>query len=924
MKRTLWTRIGFPVMMIGLVLAGMQTAFAASMSYDIGPGKTFATLEALRTAGVLASGDTIILYQDDDSLTDRLVNTGSSYTLTIQSNDPAVPRVIRPAEGATINDYGGFFRNNVNTSNINLAGVRFEQFSVTGGWGGVVRAYNLTLTGTAGTNTFSGNSVIANGNLQGWGGAIDADNLTINGGTWQFTNNLADGKDYDDAGVGGAIHAYGVIITGANTVFTGNRAVGGSGNISGRGGAILSGVNGLTITGGNHLFSGNSAVGGSGNFSGQGGAICSAGDTTLSGNIAFLNNRAETTDPSNLTSGLGGAIYMDAWGGTRTFNLTTTATGQEILFLGNSQQNGLNSVYFGNTSGGSGTINATFDTAAGSSIYMYDPMESQANGLGGAGNVTLNLTKTGDGLWLLGGTSNLNSAATVAITGGTFRLDRDAQLNLNNASLAHFSVASGATFTPTIDGPDSVSTIKANNFVANPGANLKVAGISSLAAGSTTFENAIVANTWSVAPSFVDTPTSGLMYGSAEYAPNYTSLNLDLVVSDVKNMSDEFGTDPFLDVYRQTSLASDVRSIFDEIYDTGVYGGQFDDRSTQQYFEGVKGNTVLNATGAHLISTRIFHRIMLDRMNPNAFQLGQPSYAMMDSDVIYRGQSCNSRACRKATLWGEFSQNWATQGEVGTRSGYEYRPFAFTFGKERQIGRWIAGLAGEYSHGNMKGGNAVWTDSQLDTAAVGLYAGYFGRCNYLKGNMQFGVGWNKQDSFDRLNGTQTHGSFHSAVLGTGLEFGRTFGFLCKVNPLTLTPHLGTDYWFLNREAFDETGTNARSFGSVNYNVVEIPIGLRIARTIPMIGGKANSITPSIDLVYARSIADDAPISRAGFIGIPATWTAHGTELGRDIFRMNTAVTGRYCHFVDVGLGFDLEARNHYTAEQLNLTVAITR
>ena len=324
-------------------------------------------------------------------------------------------------------------------------------------------------------------------------------------------------------------------------------------------------------------------------------------------------------------------------------------------------------------------------------------------------------------------------------------------------------------------------------------------------------------------------------------------------------------------------------------------------------------SAVLNATSAHLFTGREFHYTLLDRMQPNSIS---------PCDGIDRTQFCG-RTCGKETLWGEVTQSWVTQADVGPSPSYEYRPIAFTFGAERRNGRWVTGLAGEYSHGRIKGGNTYWTDTRLDTAALGLYAGYFGKQNYLKGNMQFGAGWNKEVTYDRLSGSRTYGSFRSAALGTGLELGRTWNFMCKVNPLTITPHIGTDYWFLNREAFGETGIGARSFGCVNGNVVEIPVGLRIARKIPMTGGKANWVMPSVDMIYARSVGDGSPVCRVGGIGQP-TWDVRGTEPGRDIFRMNTAVTGRFCRRIDVGLGFDFEVRNNYTSEQLHINVGVTR
>jgi len=75
------------------------------------------------------------------------------------------------------------------------------------------------------------------------------------------------------------------------------------------------------------------------------------------------------------------------------------------------------------------------------------------------------------------------------------------------------------------------------------------------------------------------------------------------------------------------------------------------------------GNAVLNATGAYLVSTRDFHNTLLDRIQPNFIQ---PCYSA----------SCNI-VCGKETLWGDFSLNWVTQADVGSRPSYEYRPSTF-------------------------------------------------------------------------------------------------------------------------------------------------------------------------------------------------------------------------------------------------------
>ncbi len=247
--------------------------------YTVGPGGSYANLEALRTAtGVLQSGDTIILNGDDNSLTRRF----GVASLTFKGSG-----VIRPAASNSNIMYS--------SGNITLDSnsLEFRNFQ----WnddGGVFCGNNVVLSG--GTNTFTNNSA------NGMGGAIASSTyLTLSGGTNTFTGNSA---RYG----GGAIGSYHVVLSGGTNTFTNN-------STNGLGGAIYTdeGQVVLMATNGDITFRGNRDRVGTANekanaihaeFAGYYNTVFNAGEgqsiyfydpIVMGQNYVQINNRATDT-----------------------------------------------------------------------------------------------------------------------------------------------------------------------------------------------------------------------------------------------------------------------------------------------------------------------------------------------------------------------------------------------------------------------------------------------------------------------------------------------------------------------------------------------------------------------------------------------------------------------------------------------------
>ena len=296
----------------------LPTASISAATYYVGENGDYATLELLRTSGVLADGDTIVLNKDDNSLRGSFTNT-----LTFQGTG-SISRATSVK----------FFNNTTANGDITIdsGSLAFRNFPGTGSSnGGAISARRVEILN--GTNTFSGNSA------SNWGGALYASNgILISGGENIFSGNVANW--------GGALGSGNTTITGGTNLFTGNSARSSFGAICGN----------TTISGGTNTFSGNSSAG-------RGGAIGNENSnytvSIIGGENTFTNNTARST---------GGAISFYANGTVR-----ATAGKGDFTFQGNrdgvdANGNGgkANAIHFD----GSPTIAA----GTGQSIYFYDPI----------------------------------------------------------------------------------------------------------------------------------------------------------------------------------------------------------------------------------------------------------------------------------------------------------------------------------------------------------------------------------------------------------------------------------------------------------------------------------------------------------------------------------------------------------------------
>jgi len=360
-----------------------------------GGGFLFDSNTAATAGGAIFVGNGATLFVDSATFSNNKV--GAS---TVASTGGAISTAGTPNALTKITINGALF-----DSNINLG-------TVASAFGGAIYA-GATTTLTVNSSTFQNNYDA--GTVAGSGGGAIA--VSNNGGvTLNITGALF--KSNTSAATGGAIfvgNAATVAITSAT--FINNTALAGNG-----GGAVtLNGANNISTIG-NAYFASNTASGGNGgainyqgatntgtifsatfsnNYSSAGGGAIANSNNAASifflTNVSFYNNTAATS---------GGAIFLN--GGTLAFNVTALQT---IQFTGNKASGTSSGIYFQSTNNNSQAATFTIDDTA--ELDMVDPMN--ATNLGN--NTPTVITKSGTGLWNLGGTNNFAAASTTANSG---------------------------------------------------------------------------------------------------------------------------------------------------------------------------------------------------------------------------------------------------------------------------------------------------------------------------------------------------------------------------------------------------------------------------------------------------------------------------------------------------------------------------
>lgn len=896
LRRSLMASVLIPV---SLSFSASAADFMVDAAQTSDPAHNiYTTLNDLASSGSLAAGDTVVLNNDDASLT-----TSLTVPVNFRSDDPDMPCTV---------DLSGLGNNPM---------------------------YNLA----EGEYTLDMDSVIwANGNrraIQAQGGDIS---LEITGHVQFLNNSILSGTGLN---AGGAIYmsgAHSIMALGDHAIFHGNHAYSYGFNYdTSYGGAIyMSGINSTIMTFGDHAsFSDNYAYGSS---DGAGGAIYMKGNNislTIRNGASFTNNYAFVN---------GGAIFLDG-NNTNKFSRFLAFT-HDVLFSGNmtggtftqhddgsfSVENGIaNSIHV------SGTNHLQLAAAQGREVRFNDPITSSAYS-----TVTLSLnqytddegnTHATDGSVIFSGELYQGDDAHLAASrynnfkgqttlyGGTLILEHnvvfgnaglrdDTSMTLEHGTLeitggsvinaASFSIKNG----DAVLRPGTTAFINAKDvdlsrgFVfdmqkqAQEAASLANAtGLSISATGSFTLGGSIgIMDTGTIADYF--------------YADNSWAQQRAFIVLTDANQTH---TDDFSGVHSLATGSGRVDSPF-------AYTGSWSHQWVDVDGDGFPEQLQLVWTPAEDAAIRDILPELAGTLAMNSMWSSASNAKNMSRTVLGNLDAQRFIAGPENNYWVKGMGDFLNHASEGVRDGFDYHGGGYSVGADRRItSHAILGLGFGDLYGRMRG-RSFAGDIDQQTRIGMLYGGWhkvLNRKNTLLVTGTAGYGWtdNKMNSFH--TGGRSHGKWTNETL-----FGTFTGkWSRRVNEtVAMEVMLGLEYTDVTQEAFTETGWDARRFEKGRLKNLSVPVGVGLTHRSELKGREwINSAMVSyVPDVYRRNPSAQAERLLNGY-----RWEAEGTSPDRNGVRVNVNSALQLNARWRMYAGYEFEGRSKATAHRFNAGVS---
>lgn len=872
LRRSLLASLLVPIISLSFSASAADFMVDASQ-YSDPDNNIYSTLEELVSSVALIAGDTVILNNDDASLT-----TGLTVPVNFRSADPAALCAV---------DLSGLGKNPLYDLGAGEYTLEMDSVIWSNGAAGVIRTaddnVSLEITGKV---QFLNNHV-DNSNNSAYGGAIDmeGDHATLTlGSNATFSGNYTFSKSgtYSTASTstssGGAIYMQGVnsFLTIRNgAIFTNNYS-------STYGGAIY--LQGITTDNSSHFLAFTHDVLFCGNMTG--------GSFTQNSNGSF-----------SVVNGVANAIHVD---GTNHLQLAA-AQGKEVRF----NDPITSAAYFSSTENVTLSLNQYTDddgishATDGSVIFSgelyqgddahlvasrYSDFKGQTTLYGGSLILEHNVVFGNAGL--RDDTSMTLEHGTLEITGGSV---------INAAS---FSIKNG----DVVLRPGTTAFINAKNvdlsrgFVfdmqkqAQEAASLANAtGLSISATGSFTLGGSI---------GIMDTGTTAAYF----YADNsWAQQRAFFVLTD----ANQTHTDDFSGVH---SLATGSGRVDSPYAYTGSWSHQWVDVDGDGFPEQLQlvwtpaENAAIRDILPELAGTLAMNSMWSSASN--AKNMSRAALGNLDAQRFIAGPENN--------YWVKGMGDFLNHASEGVRDGFDYHGGGYSVGADRRItSHAILGLGFGDLYGRMRG-RSFAGDIDQQTRIGMLYGGWhkvLNRKNTLLVTGTAGYGWtdNKMNSFH--TGGRSHGKWTNETL-----FGTFTGkWSRRVNEtVAMEVMLGLEYTDVTQEAFTETGWDARRFEKGRLKNLSVPVGVGLTHRSEL---KDREWINSAMVSYVPDVYHRNPSAQAERLLNGYRWEAEGTSPNRNGVRVNVNSALQLNARWRMYAGYEFEGRSKATAHRFNAGVS---
>ena len=952
LRRSLLASLLVPIISLSFSASAADFMVDASQ-YSDPDNNIYSTLEELVSSVALVAGDTVILNNDDASLT-----TGLTVPVNFRSADPAALCAV---------DLSGLGKNPLYDLGAGEYTLEMDSVIWSNGTAGVIRTaddnVSLEITGKV---QFLNNHV-DNSNNSAYGGAIDMEGghatLTL-GNNATFSRNYAfSSSNYSSSSSsGGAIAMSGddtTVTLEDNATFSGNYTFSDSTShlsnypSTSFGGAIYMEGDHATLTlGSNATFSGNYTFSKSGTYSTASTSTSSGGAIYMQGVNSFLTIRNGAIFTNNYSSTYGGAIYLQ---GITTDNSSRfLAFTHDVLFSGNmtggtfTQHNdGSFSVVNGvaNAIHVDGTNHLQLAAAQEKEVRFNDPITSAAY-FSSTENVTLSLNQytdddgishATDGTVIFSGElyqgDNAHLVASrysdfkgqTTLYGGSLILEHnvvfgnaglrdDTSMTLEHGTLeiTGGSVINAASF--SITNGDAVLRPGTTAFINAKNVDLSRGFVFDMQKQAQ--ETATQANTTGLSISASDSFTLGGSIGimdtgiSADYfyADNsWKQQRTFIVLTD----SNQTHTDDFSGAH---SLAAGSDRVDSPYAYMGSWSHQWVDADGDGFPEQLQLVwTPAEDSAIRDILPELAGTLAMNSMwssAANALGMSRAALGNLDAQRFITGPENN--------YWVKGMGDFLNHASEGVRDGFDYHGGGYSVGADRRItSHAILGLGFGDLYGKMRG-RSFAGDIDQQTRIGMLYGGWhkvLNRKNTLLVTGTAGYGWtdNKMNSFH--TGGRSHGKWTNETL-----FGTFTGkWSRRVNEtVAMEVMLGLEYTDVTQEAFTETGWDARRFEKGRLKNLSVPVGVGLTHRSEL---KDREWINSAMVSYVPDVYRRNPSAQAERLLNGYRWEAEGTSPDRNGVRVNVNSALQLNARWRMYAGYEFEGRSKATAHRFNAGVS---
>lgn len=951
LRRFLLGRLLFSVTM---ATAASGAEFVVDAAQAANPGQhVYNTLQELADSGALSSGDTVILHNDDSSLT-----AGLPVAVNFRSNDPGIFRTIDLAglgEREVLYDFSGAGLNDIT--------LEMNSIILSGSVNQLTRSMTFSSLMIEGKVQFDRNCVEnRRDNVDRIAIALlysshRGEILKLGDGVI-FSNNCVLGVDNRSARGGVLLNSsISPITIGDHAVFSGNYAFS---NLNGAFGGVFysarhrsvgMGFHGEIAVGANATFINNYAF--SNSTTASGGVICSSGDISFSDGATFINNYAKTS---------GVAIELAG-------KLDLLALTKDVLFSGNMtggvftrHDDGTFSVENGVANAIHLTTGATIPESAietqgslalaaeeGREIRFNDPITSRSENSDCPMTLTLNRCTDEEGnihdtdgtiifsselyqgeeAHLVASRYN-NFVADTTLYGGTLLLEHGAVFGRNLEDMRNL-------------GNDSSSlTVEKGTLEIIGGSTANAAAFSLsgrdavLRPGDSAFINANTADfsrgfTFDMRHQLQSGPGSGpgLTLSAAQ---SFTAGGL-IGVADTGSNAPYFYADRSWKQDRVFHVLTDAEHTLQGNFDgvvsqatgtdrvdspysyTGTWSHRWTDADGDGYAEQLQlvwkaDGTPISSIDPELVGELAFNSLWSSASNA----------AALGGNVLSRLNVFRLADKHARDLWGMGLGDFARQRSRGGADGYDYSGGGYSVGADSGFGHdnGIWGIAFGQLYGHAKSRGFQGRNTQ-DTRMGSLYWGRLleesRRARWtFKGSLTWAETHNKMTS--RLSGAPAStGKWNNETWLAQAEVSRTADY---AGGWRLTPFLRVEFTHGRQDAFREQGGYGRDFGGAALKRLSIPVGLEIGRTDEW---KGRPWAQALRVSYVGDVLQDVPEGTVYSPYSDMSWRGRAVSPERHGFRAEYNTSLQCNERWSVYGGYSLEARGNSLYHRVNAGVA---